>query len=75
MNYAVLSKLKDAAAWREMSMGRAVGEAALHRMIKHFAYPFGDRDAWRRAHLVMAEEAGFERGVNDFRYRGGGGAH
>jgi peptidoglycan/xylan/chitin deacetylase (PgdA/CDA1 family) len=64
VNYAVLSKLKDAAAWREMSMGRAVGEAALHRMIKHFAYPFGDRDAWRRAHLVMAEEAGFESAVS-----------
>jgi peptidoglycan/xylan/chitin deacetylase (PgdA/CDA1 family) len=45
-------------------MGRAVGEAALHRVIKHFAYPFGDRDAWRRAHLVMAEEAGFESAVS-----------
>ena len=64
VNYAVLSKLKDAAAWREMSMGRAVGEAALHRAIRHFAYPFGDRDAWRRAHLVMAQEAGFESAVS-----------
>ena len=64
VNYPVLSKLKDAAAWREMTMGRAVGEAALHRAIKHFAYPFGDRDSWRRAHLVMAGEAGFESAVS-----------
>jgi peptidoglycan/xylan/chitin deacetylase (PgdA/CDA1 family) len=64
VNYPVLSKLKDAAAWREMSMGRAVGEAAFHREIRHFAYPFGDRDSWRRAHLVMAEEAGFASAVS-----------
>jgi hypothetical protein len=64
VNYPVLSKLKDAAAWREMSMGRAVGEAAFHREIRHFAYPFGDRDSWRRAHLVMAEEAGFTSAVS-----------
>ncbi len=64
VNYPVLSNLKDAAARREMTMGRAVGEAAFHRKIKHFAYPFGDRDSWRRAHLVMAEEAGFESAVS-----------
>jgi len=60
VNYPVLSNLKDAVAWREMSMGRAVGEAAFNREIRHFAYPFGDRESWRRAHLVMAEEVGFE---------------
>jgi peptidoglycan/xylan/chitin deacetylase (PgdA/CDA1 family) len=64
VNYPVLANLKDAAAWREMTMGRAVGEAALHREIRHFAYPFGDRDSWRRAHRVMAEEAGFASAVS-----------
>jgi peptidoglycan/xylan/chitin deacetylase (PgdA/CDA1 family) len=59
VNYPVLSNLKDAAALREMTMGRAVAHAALHRDVRHFAYPFGDRASWRRSHAVMAEEAGF----------------
>ena len=49
VNYPVLSNLKDADALREMAMGKAVAEAAFHRDVRHFAYPFGDRDAWRRA--------------------------
>ena len=49
VNYPVLSNLKDAAALREMTMGRAVAEAAFRRDIRHFAYPFGDRASWRRA--------------------------
>jgi hypothetical protein len=64
VNYPVLSNLKDADAQREMSMGRAVAEAALHREVGHFAYPFGDRSAWRRAHVVMAEELGFASAVS-----------
>src|SRR5437588_12654456 len=59
VNYPVLSNLKDAPALREMTMGRAVAEAALRRKISHFAYPFGDRDAFRRQHVGMAGEAGF----------------
>ena len=59
VNYPVLSNLKDAAALREMTMGRAVAQAAFHRDIRHFAYPFGDRAAFRRQHVVMAAEAGF----------------
>jgi peptidoglycan/xylan/chitin deacetylase (PgdA/CDA1 family) len=59
VNYPVLSNLKDAAALREMTMGRAVAHAAFHRDVRHFAYPFGDRASWRRSHAVMAEEAGF----------------
>jgi peptidoglycan/xylan/chitin deacetylase (PgdA/CDA1 family) len=64
VNYPVLSNLKDAVALREMTMGRAVAEAAFQRPSRHFAYPFGDRGSWRRAHLVMAEEAGFESAVS-----------
>jgi len=59
VNYPMLSNLKDSDAQREMAMGKAVAEAAFHRDVSHFAYPFGDRDAFRRQHVVMAEEAGF----------------
>ena len=59
VNYPVLSNLKDAAALREMTMGRAVAQAAFHRDVRHFAYPFGDRASLRRQHVAMAAEAGF----------------
>jgi peptidoglycan/xylan/chitin deacetylase (PgdA/CDA1 family) len=59
VNYPVLSNLKDADALREMTMGRAVAEAAFRRKVGHFAYPFGDRAAFRRQHAAMADEAGF----------------
>ena len=59
VNYPVLSNLKDADALREMTMGRAVAQGALHGDIRHFAYPFGDRAAFRRQHVAMADEAGF----------------
>jgi peptidoglycan/xylan/chitin deacetylase (PgdA/CDA1 family) len=64
VNYPVLSNLKDTAAFRELTMGRAVAEAALQRDVRHFAYPFGDRASWRRKHAVMAEEAGFTSAVS-----------
>jgi peptidoglycan/xylan/chitin deacetylase (PgdA/CDA1 family) len=59
VNYPVLSNLKDSDAQREIAMGKAVAQTAFHRDVRHFAYPFGDRDAFRRQHVVMAEEAGF----------------
>ncbi|MGB8604784.1 polysaccharide deacetylase family protein [Bradyrhizobium sp.] len=59
VNYPILSNLKDTAALREMMMGRAVAEVAFQRDVKHFAYPFGDRAAFRRQHVAMADEAGF----------------
>jgi peptidoglycan/xylan/chitin deacetylase (PgdA/CDA1 family) len=59
VNYPILSNLKDADALREMTMGRAVAQAALRRDVGHFAYPFGDRGSWRRQHAMMAAEAGF----------------
>ncbi len=59
VNSPVLSNLKDAAALREMTMGRAVAQAAFHRDVRHFAYPFGDRASFARKHVQMAEEAGF----------------
>jgi peptidoglycan/xylan/chitin deacetylase (PgdA/CDA1 family) len=59
VNYPVLSNLKDAAVLREMTMGRAVAEAAFQRDVGHFAYPFGDRASIRRQYAAMAAEAHF----------------
>lgn len=59
VNHAALANLKEAAALREMTMGKAVAETALHRTIRHFAFPFGDRASFRRADVMMAEQAGF----------------
>jgi peptidoglycan/xylan/chitin deacetylase (PgdA/CDA1 family) len=64
VNFPVLSNMKDAAALREMMMGKAVIEAALRRDAKHFAYPFGVRKTWQRKHMAMAEEAGFVSAVS-----------
>ena len=64
VNYPVLSNLRDADALREMTMGRAVAQAAFHRDVRHFAYPFGDRASFRRPHAVMASEAGFASAVS-----------
>jgi hypothetical protein len=64
VNFPVLSNMKDAAALREMTMGKAVMEAALRRDAKHFSYPFGERKTWQRRHMAMVEEAGFVSAVS-----------
>ena len=64
VNLPVLSTMKDTVALREMTMGRAVIEAALRRDVRHFAYPFGDRQSFQRKHMAMAEEAGFVSAVS-----------
>ena len=64
VNYPILSNLKDALAFREMTMGATVAETALHRKIRHFAYPFGDGASWQGKHAVMAAEAGFASAVS-----------
>lgn len=64
VNYPVLANMKDTAALREMTMGKAVAEAALRRDIQHLAFPFGDRASFRRSHVMMAEEAGFASAVS-----------
>ena len=64
VNYPVLSNLKAADARREIAMGQAVAATAFHREVRHFAYPFGDRDAWRREHLEMLQEMGFASAVS-----------
>jgi peptidoglycan/xylan/chitin deacetylase (PgdA/CDA1 family) len=59
VNYPLLTNLNDAAARKEITMGRAVARAALGREVAHFAYPFGDRASFGRKHVQMVEEAGF----------------
>jgi peptidoglycan/xylan/chitin deacetylase (PgdA/CDA1 family) len=63
VNSPVLTSLKDAAASREISMGRAVARSAFHRDIMHFAYPFGDRASFNRQHVMLARDAGFASAV------------
>jgi peptidoglycan/xylan/chitin deacetylase (PgdA/CDA1 family) len=64
VNYPVLSNLKDRAAMREMTMGKAVMQAALRREVRHFAFPFGDLASFQRQQIAMAEEAGFASAVS-----------
>ncbi|MBV8701444.1 polysaccharide deacetylase family protein [Bradyrhizobium sp.] len=64
VEYPVLSTMKDADAMREMTMGKRVAETVFHREVRHFAFPFGDPQSFRRAHVVMAEEAGFHSAVS-----------
>ena len=59
----VLANLADADASREISMGRAVAQAAFHRNVLHFAYPFGDRAAFNSRHIALAKAAGFASAV------------
>ncbi len=62
VNMAVLSNVDEMAALREMTMGRAVVEAALGRDVPHFAFPFGDRDAVA-SHRGLVARAGFASAV------------
>jgi peptidoglycan/xylan/chitin deacetylase (PgdA/CDA1 family) len=64
VNYPALSNLGDADARREMAMGRAVLEAGIRRAVRHFAYPFGDRESFRRPHVLMVSETGFDSAVS-----------
>ncbi|MDB5566114.1 MAG: polysaccharide deacetylase [Tardiphaga sp.] len=63
VNYPILANLKDAAALREITMGRAVAQAALGRDPLHLAYPFGDRGSFNLRHVAMAADAGFASAV------------
>src|SRR5258708_17471421 len=48
VNYPILATLKDAAVLREMTMGRAVANAALRRDPPQFAYPFASLRSYCR---------------------------
>ncbi|MET0722191.1 MAG: polysaccharide deacetylase [Tardiphaga sp.] len=59
----ILANLTDAEALREITMGRAVAEAALGRDSLHLAFPFGDRASFDARHRRMAAGAGFASAV------------
>lgn len=59
VNHPVLATLPEDIARRDIAMGRAVLESALHRPVRHFAFPFGDATSFGRQHVAMAREAGF----------------
>jgi len=59
VNSPVLAAISDDAARREMTMGKAVAEAAIGREVRHFAYPFGESGSFDARHVLMAKEAGF----------------
>jgi peptidoglycan/xylan/chitin deacetylase (PgdA/CDA1 family) len=63
VNYPILANLDDTAARREITMGRAVAEAALHRPLPHLAYPFGDPGSVGASPVRIAEAAGFASAV------------
>lgn len=63
VNHPVLRNLGDVAALRDISMGRAVMQAALGRDPTHFSYPFGDAESFDLRHVAMTKELDFRSGV------------
>ncbi|WP_413776482.1 polysaccharide deacetylase family protein [Rhodopseudomonas sp. P2A-2r] len=63
VNYPVLRSLPDAAALREITMGRAVVQAALGRDPVHVAFPFGDSRSFGPRDVKMVQQAGFASAV------------
>lgn len=59
VNYALLANTAEAVARKEITMGRAVLEAALGRSAPHFAFPFGETGTFTARHVEMVEQAGF----------------
>lgn len=64
VSYPALARLKEADVRREITMGKAVLEAALQRSVTHFAFPFGDAGSFSRVHMAIAAEAGFTSAVS-----------
>lgn len=63
VNHPILRNMSDAAALRDISMGRAVTRAALGRDSTHFSYPFGDAESFDPRHVAMTKELGFRSAV------------
>lgn len=64
LHYPILTTIKNVDAQKEIAMGRAVAQAAFHRDIRHFAYPFGGREDYDRKHAAMAADSGFASAVS-----------
>ncbi|MCG6204386.1 polysaccharide deacetylase family protein [Rhodopseudomonas sp. HC1] len=59
VNYPRLANIGDAAAQREIAMGRAVLHAALGQEANHFAYPYGERGSFTRRDEQLVAQAGY----------------
>lgn len=63
VSHAILSKLKQVDAEKEMEMGRSVIEAAIGRRPKHFSYPFGDARSFGARDIRLVQALGFSTAV------------
>lgn len=59
VNYPRLANIGDAAAQREVVMGRAVLHAALGCDANHFAYPYGERGSFTHRDEQLVARAGY----------------
>lgn len=63
VNHIILKKAPDQVVRAEMSMSRAVIEAAIGMRPMHFAYPVGDRTSAGPREFAIAAELGFKTAV------------
>ena len=63
MSHPILSKHDYNFARREISKSRAIIEETLHRPVRHFSYPFGDRASAGMREFYLAASAGFDTAV------------
>jgi peptidoglycan/xylan/chitin deacetylase (PgdA/CDA1 family) len=63
LSHPILAKLDAVAATREIGESKSLLERRLGRPIRHFAYPFGDRESASRREFRLVREAGFATAV------------
>lgn len=61
--HLALSSLDDADAFCELIRNKQMLESAIQREVKHFAYPFGERNTAGAREAKIAESAGFVTAV------------
>jgi peptidoglycan/xylan/chitin deacetylase (PgdA/CDA1 family) len=61
--HLALNSLDEADAFGELVRNKQMLECAIQREVKHFAYPFGERNTARAREVKIAESAGFGTAV------------
>lgn len=61
--HLALSSLDEADAFGELIRNKQMLESAIQREVKHFAYPFGERNTASAREVRIAESAGFVTAV------------
>jgi len=64
INHGMLTVLSEAAARRDIALGRRVLESALGRDCLHFAYPFGKDGTFTGREMRIVRDAGFASAVS-----------